>query len=144
VRYRLSRSNQSIEPTAVGALRAPTASAHLHRWASQGSQLRTQLLLLGALVSACSPNEPAERTVELFVTPTAFAVDGVAVATAAEAADAAIKKAPAVLLVPTCGAMETKRVVDVMAGLQGKHNARVVMSVVGPGERGCPTYTLPQ
>ena len=111
----------------------------------RGTQLRAVVVLsLGALVSACSPSEPPARSVELFVTPTAFVVDGTPMVSASEAAEAALKKEPTILLIPSCGAMETKRVLDIMASLKGKHSARIVMSVVGPGERGCPNYAQPQ
>jgi hypothetical protein len=109
-----------------------------------GIPLRSVLILLGSLLSACSPSEPAATEVELLVTPAAFVVDGVSLGSAAEAVDAVVKKKPNVLLIPQCGAMETKRVIDVMAGLQGKHNARIVMSMVPVGERGCPKFEAPK
>jgi hypothetical protein len=109
-----------------------------------GTPLRAALLLLGSLLNACSPSEQSPAAVELLVTPAAYVVDGVALASAVEAADAVQRKKPNVLLVPQCGAMETKRVIDIMASLQGKHNARVVMSMVPAGERGCPKFEAPK
>lgn len=92
-----------------------------------------------ALLSACT-SESAGRETELFVTPESFIVDGEAYSTADAAATAVQQKAPASLSIASCSAMQTKRVTDAMASLQGKHGAHVRMSSVQPGQRGCPEF----
>jgi hypothetical protein len=100
--------------------------------------MRALSLVLAALVCACTSNEARES--ELFITPQSFIVDGTAHPTSDAAALVIQSKAPAVLAIASCSGMETKRVTDAMASLQGKHSARVLMSVVGPGVRGCPEF----
>jgi hypothetical protein len=91
--------------------------------------------IFSVLLCACTSYEAQES--ELFITPQSFIVDGTAYPTADAAALAIQSKTPKVLAIASCSAMETKRVTDVMASLQGKHSARVLMSAVSPGVRGC-------
>jgi hypothetical protein len=106
--------------------------------------VRALQLMLIATLSACSPSEQQARETELFITPRAFIVDGTEHRTPDEAAVAVQQKAPAVLVIASCSAMANKRVLDAMASLQGRHSARVLMSAVSPGVRGCPDSKPPE
>ena len=88
----------------------------------------------------CS-SEKEGTLVELFVMPEAYVVDGHAYKLVGEAVNAVVGKSPKVIQLPSCGAMPTQRVIDAMKELEGKHKARLVMSVVSDGERGCPSIS---
>jgi hypothetical protein len=102
------------------------------------SQFSAVLALL--LLSGCAQVPVRTSNAELFVTPTAFLVDGVPFATADDAVAHLMLKNPADVSLPSCGAMPTSRVLDVMRLLRERFKGHLIVSVVGESERGCPAF----
>jgi len=108
--------------------------------AGHRKKLYTTLFAALTLAGCSTPVRQVGR-VELLILPKVYVVDGVEFSTANEAVTAVLTKQPAMVALPACGAMATKRVVDVTKLLTASFGGVVTMSVLGEGERGCPGYS---
>lgn len=98
-------------------------------------------VLAGLTLAGCQAPLHQTDSVELLILPASFVVDGQMFATANDAVNAALAKQPTSILLPACGAMETRRVIYVMDQLKSRFGGRLSMSVLPAGARGCPAHS---
>src|SRR5262245_16449190 len=99
------------------------------------------LLVLAAVLNpACSPDPSPDPTVEIFVTPSAYVVATQSFVSPSDAARHALSLHPRVISVPSCAAMPTKRVTELVSALDARPTeVTLSLSVVPDGSRGCPS-----